>query len=86
MTEKLSYLLNDLMNVKELFRKNVTYGNMKSHKKPGLHRLSIIYMFEKNAMLRVNQDDIALVNNVLRDYNEMKEEINNPKNAVEYII
>ena len=34
----------------------------------------------------INHDELFLVNNVLRQYNEMKEEIKNPENAVEYTI
>ena len=33
-----------------------------------------------------NHDEFASVNNMLREYNEMKKEIKNPKNAVEYTI
>ena len=32
----------------------------------------------------INHDEFVSVNNVLREYNEMKEEIKNSKNAVEY--
>ena len=31
-------------------------------------------------------DEFSSVNNVLREYNEMKEEIKNPETSVEYII
>ena len=34
----------------------------------------------------INHDELFLVNNVLRQRNEMKEEIKNPENAVEYTI
>ena len=34
----------------------------------------------------INHDKLFLVNNVLRQCNEMKEEIKNPENAVEYTI
>ena len=34
----------------------------------------------------IYHDEFLLVNYVLREYNEMKEEIKNPKNAVKYII
>ena len=34
----------------------------------------------------VDHDDFVSVNNVLREYSEMKELIKNPKNAVEYAI
>ena len=33
---KSSYLPNDLSNLNEFFRKNVSYDNFKSHKKQGL--------------------------------------------------
>ena len=33
-----------------------------------------------------NYNEFFSVNNVLREYNEMEEEIKNPKNAVEYTI
>ena len=31
-----------------------------------------------------NHDEFVSINNVLREYNEIKEEIKNPENAVEY--
>ena len=34
----------------------------------------------------MNYDEYISTNNVLREYNEMKEKIQNPENAVEYII
>ena len=33
------YPLNNLRNFNEIFRKDVTYDNVKSHKKPGFHPL-----------------------------------------------
>ena len=42
---KSSYLLNDLRNFNDIFRIDVTYDNIKSRKKPGLHRLSRRYIF-----------------------------------------
>ena len=36
-----SHLLNDLGNFHETFRKDVTYDNIKSHKKPGFHTVII---------------------------------------------
>ena len=36
--------------------------------------------------LYINYDEFFSVNNVLREYNEMKEEIKNPENAREYTI
>ena len=34
----------------------------------------------------INHDEFVSVNNVLREYNEMKEEIKNFENSVEYTI
>ena len=42
-----SYLLNDLRNFINIFRKDVSYDNVKSYKKPGLHPLSRRYIFRK---------------------------------------
>ena len=36
-----------MRNFNELFMKNVTYGNVKSHKKVALHPLSRKYIFGK---------------------------------------
>ena len=44
---KSSYLLNDLRNFNEIFRKDVTYDNIKSHKKPGLHPVPEKHIFGK---------------------------------------
>ena len=41
------YLLNDLRNFNEIFRKDVTYDNIKSHKKPGFYPLFRRYIFQK---------------------------------------
>ena len=35
----LNEILNDLRNFNEIFRKDVTYDNIKSHKKPVFHPL-----------------------------------------------
>ena len=40
-------LLNDWRNFNEIFRKDVTYDDIKSHKKPRLHPLSRRYIFGK---------------------------------------
>ena len=50
---KSSYLLNDLGNFKEFFRKDVTHDNIKNHKKARLHHLSRTYIFGKNTRKRV---------------------------------
>ena len=42
-----SYLLNNSRNFNETFRKNVTYDNIKSHKKSEFHPLFRRYIFEK---------------------------------------
>ena len=44
-----SYLLNNLMNFNEIFRKDVTYDNIKIHKKPGFHLLFRNAFFEKHS-------------------------------------
>ena len=49
LTEKKSpYLLNDLKNSNETFRKDVTYDNIKCHQRPGFQPLSRRYIFRKN--------------------------------------
>ena len=45
--EILHYLLNDLRNINYIFREDVTYDNIKSHKKTGLHPLFSRYIFRK---------------------------------------
>ena len=40
-----SYLLNSLRNFYENLRKDVTYDNLKSRKKPGFHPLFRRYIF-----------------------------------------
>ena len=34
----------------------------------------------------ISHDEFVSVNNVLREHNEMKEEVKNPENSVEYTI
>ena len=46
---KSSYLLNDGRNLDEIFRKDVTYENIKSQKKAGLHILSPENVFLENS-------------------------------------
>ena len=41
-------LLNNLWNFNEIFRKDVAYDNIKSHKKPGIHYLLSRYFLKKN--------------------------------------
>ena len=45
--EKSSYLLSNLTNFSEVFRKDVTYGNIKSREKSGFHPLFRRYTFGK---------------------------------------
>ena len=40
MKRNFSYLLNELRNFNETFRRDVTYDNIKSHEKPGVHPFS----------------------------------------------
>ena len=64
---KSSYLLNDLMNLKDIFRKNVTCDNIKSHEKLGLYPHSRKSNFRKfkwgvnltPSFLRINIDFFA---------------------------
>ena len=42
-----SYNLNDLSNFNDIFRKDVTYDNIKSHEKPGFHPLFRRHIFRK---------------------------------------
>ena len=45
--ENSSYLLNDLRNFNEIFRKDVTYDNIKGHKKTGFYPSFRRYFFRK---------------------------------------
>ena len=42
-----SYLLMDLSHFNEIFRKDVTFNNIESHKKPGFNPLFRRYIFQK---------------------------------------
>ena len=44
---KSSYLLKDLRDFDDIFRKDMVYDNIKNHKKSGLNPLSWRYSFEK---------------------------------------
>ena len=48
MTEKFFITSERLEEFNEIFRKDVTYGNIKSHKKPGFHPLFRRYIFRKS--------------------------------------
>ena len=45
--KKFSYLLNDSRNLNEIFKKDVVYDNIKSHKKAEFHPLPRKYIFGK---------------------------------------
>ena len=47
---KISYLPHEYRNFNVLFRKDITYDNIKSHKKPGLHPFSEKIVFGKTRM------------------------------------
>ena len=55
-----SYLLNDLRNFNEILRKDLTYDNIKSHKKPGFHPFFRGYIFRKTKGAGEGQIDPAL--------------------------
>ena len=46
-------VLRDLRNFKEIFRKDIAYNDIKSHKKPGFLLLFRRYIFGKPAVLEV---------------------------------
>ena len=46
-------LLNDLKNFNEIFRKDVTYDNIKNHKKPGFYSLFRRYIFGKTGEVKL---------------------------------
>ena len=45
-----------------------------------------VLIYEALFDLYINHDEFVSLNNVLREYNEMKEAIKNPENTVEYTI
>ena len=45
-----------------------------------------VLIYEALFDLYINHDEFVSVNNVLREYNEMKEAIKNPENTMEYTI
>ena len=51
-------------------------------------KLNIIKIWISKALIDsyINHSRLVSVNNVLREYNEMREEIKYPENAVKYII
>ena len=54
----------------------------------GKDKLNIIYVLISKALISsyISYDESVSVNNLLREYNEMKKEIKNPENFVEYTI
>ena len=54
----------------------------------GKDKLNTIEVLISKALINsyISPDEFVLVNNLLREYYEMKEEIKNPETSVEYII
>ena len=54
----------------------------------GKDKLNTIEILISNALIDscINHDEFVLLNNVLREYNEMKNEIKSLQNSVEYAI
>ena len=54
----------------------------------GQYKLNTIKVLTSKALIDwyTSHDDFVSVNNVSRDYNEIKEEIKDPETSVEYII
>ena len=50
-TEVPNIFLKDLKSFNEIFRKNVTYANIKSHEKPVFHLLFRSYFFRKTTVV-----------------------------------
>ena len=70
--------------------KSVIQKKMKKHDKIvllGKAKLDTVKVLISKALIHayISHDEFVSVNNVLREYNEMKKEIKNPKNDVEYI-
>ena len=57
MTEKFFITSERLEDFKELFKKDVTYDNIESHKKPGFHHLFRRYIFRKTTGEGVGQTE-----------------------------
>ena len=55
---KSSYLLNDLRNFKEIFRKDVTRDNIKSHRKPELQPLSLFLSLSLSLTLSLKSSSL----------------------------
>ena len=54
----------------------------------GKHKLNTIEVLISKAVIDsyISHDEFVLVNNVLREYNELKEEVKNPETSLEFII
>ena len=54
----------------------------------GKDKLNTIEVTISNSLIDsyISHDEIVSVNNVLREYNDMKNKIKNPETSVEYII
>ena len=71
--------------------KSIIKKNKKKHDKIVLlikTKLNIFEVSVSKALINsyITHDEFVSVNNVLREYNEMKEKIKNPKNTVKYTI
>ena len=90
--ETRNYLLdeikhNDLMC--ERYKKSIMTKKKKKHNKIvliGKDKLNIIEVLISKSLIDsyISNDKFVSVNNVLREFNEMKKEIRNPKTSVEY--
>ena len=68
--------------------KSIIKKSKKKHDKIVLlGKLNIVEVLFSMALIDsyINHDEFVSVNNVLREYNEMKNEIKNPETSVEYI-
>ena len=54
----------------------------------GKHKLNTIEVLISKGVIDsyIRHDEFVLVNNVLREYNELKEEVKNPETSLELII
>ena len=71
--------------------KSIIKKKKKKHDKIGFlgkDKLNTIEVLISKALINsyISHDEFASVNNVLREYNEMKKEIKNPETSVEYTI
>ena len=74
-----------IKNYKSILKKRKKHGKIVLL---GKHKLSTIAVLISKALIDsyISHDEFVSVNNVLREYYEMKEKIKNPETSVEYII